>query len=130
MIGNLCRFFWIDVESFGKDSFGSSLRNHLEALAAAHPLLQIVPPFRERVFDNRQHRFVALREQHVTRSDKNLHLIRLCSRLIKALAEIVQAKGHEIDDALAGDPQPLPLFLLQNPRRNSSARYDSLRQPS
>src|SRR5439155_4259949 len=49
VIGNLFRLLRIDIDAFRKNPLRGSLRHHLEALTAAHPLLQIVPPFFERI---------------------------------------------------------------------------------
>ena len=53
-------------------------------------------------------------------------MIGLGPRLIEPLVEIVQSEGHEIDDAPARDPQPLPSFHLE--RRPGVLRHDLTRQ--
>src|SRR5438445_6917973 len=62
VIGDFLRLFGIDIDSFSKHPLSRPLRHHFEALPAAHPLLQIVPPFRESIFNDRQHWIVPLRE--------------------------------------------------------------------
>ena len=70
--------------------FDLSLGHHFKAFAAAHAFLQIVPPFRECVVDDRQHRIVSLRIENVSGADENLHLIGLGPRLIESFGQIVQ----------------------------------------
>src|SRR5262249_8275750 len=101
VIGNLLWLLGIDIDAFGKDSFGLALSHHLEPLPAAHAFLQIVPAFFEGIFDDGQHRIIAIREKRIAGADKNLYLIRLGSRLIEPFVQIVQVEGYEIDDALA-----------------------------
>jgi hypothetical protein len=60
VIGNFFWLFRIYVHAFGENPVRRTLRHHLEALAAAHPLLQVVTPFFERIFDDCQHRVVTL----------------------------------------------------------------------
>jgi hypothetical protein len=67
----------------------------------------------ECVFDNRQQRVIALRKKRVAGTDKNFRLIRLRSRLIEAFSQIVKIERDEIDNALAGNPQPLIFFDLE-----------------
>jgi hypothetical protein len=110
VIGNLFSLRWIDVDTFGKYSLRPPLRHHLEALAAAHALLQIMSPFLERVLDDGQHLIISFRVKNIAGADKNLDLIRFRPRLIEPFAHIVQVERYEIDDAPPGDPQPLPLL--------------------
>src|SRR5918994_4478315 len=90
VIGNLLQRFRIEINAFGENPFRFALRHHLETLAAAHALLQIMPSLRECVFDNGQHRVVALRKKDVAGADKDLDLIRLGPRLIEALGQVVK----------------------------------------
>jgi hypothetical protein len=110
VVGNLLRFLGINIDPFDKNALGLALRDHLESLPAAHPFLQIVAAFREAVFDDGQHRIIPLRKERIAGADENLYLIRLGSRLIEPLVQIIKVKGYEIDDAPARDPQPLTFF--------------------
>src|SRR5262245_30772202 len=76
-----------------------------------------MPTFREGVFDNRQHRIVALGIKDIARADKNLNLICLGTRLIEALGQILQVERDKIDDAPALNAQALPLSDFQSSAR-------------
>jgi hypothetical protein len=102
------------------------VRDHFEALAAAHALLEIVPSFSEAIFNYRQHRVIALGKKNVAGADEDLRLIGLGARLIEAFGQIVQIERNEVDDALAGDPQPLSFFHFE--RRAGILRHDASSQ--
>src|SRR3954468_5789088 len=88
----------------------SPFRDQLEAFLAAHALLQIVPTLFEGVCDDREQRVVQLREELVAGADEYFHLIGLGSRLVEALAQIMQIERDEIDHRASGDAQNLSFF--------------------
>jgi len=110
VIGDLLCRVRIDINAFREHALRYPLSHHLETLPAAHPLLQIMAPFLERVLDNRQHRIVAFGIENISSADEDFHLICLRPRLIKPFGQIVQIKRNEIDDARPRDPQPPPFF--------------------
>jgi len=81
-----------------------------------------VAAFREAVFDDGQQRIIPLRKERIASADENLYLIRLSSRLIEPLVQIIKVKGYEIDDAPARDSQPLAFFDFK--RRAGIFRHD------
>jgi hypothetical protein len=114
MIGNFFRLLGVDIHAFRKDPLRLSVGHHLETLAAAHALLQIMAPFLKTVFYNGQHRIVPFRVESIAGADKNLGLITLRPRLIESFGYIVQVKRYEIDDTFPGDSQALALFQLKS----------------
>src|SRR3989338_8216689 len=110
MIRNILRLLGIDIHSLDEFSLCESLGNQLESLPAAHPLLQIMPPLLESVFDDGEHRGVELRDQLITRADEYLDLVRLCPRLIEPLPQVVEIESDKIDHRPSGNSYPLPFL--------------------
>ena len=86
MIRNILRLLGIQIHALGKFSLCESLGDQLESLPAAHPLLQIMPPFFESVFDDGEQRIVELRDKLIADGDKDLDLIGLGPRLVEPLS--------------------------------------------
>src|SRR4051812_17375315 len=113
MIGDVLRALRIEIDAFGEFPLRQPFRDQLEAFLAAHALLQIVPTLFEGVCDDREQRVVQLREELVAGADEYFHLIGLGSRLVEALAQIMQIERDEIDHRASGDAQNLS-FLTTN----------------